>query len=472
VEVLGRLLAVHNVLQLLSGPQQAAEFATRTLRILPEVLATGAILDGFEASEGAWGPAWEVAQAWRDPPAGPEWRSRPDQELLIVPVRSVWREHGRLAVLVAERAAVDRYVPYLGNFASALALALDNRRQQAELEAASESLRRSERSYRQLFSRMTHGFALHEIITDDTGAPVDYRFLEANPAFETITGLRRDDVVGRTAREVLPDLESSWIERFGVVALDGEAIEFESFSTPLDRHYGVIAYSPEPGRFATIFSDVTERRATEQALRASEVAAAAQEERSRLARDLHDSVTQALFAASLKAEVLSGLADVSPDAGEVVRQVQRLTGGALSQMRAMLLELRGEPLDSIPIRQLLRNVVEATESRTRTEVQLTVEGEGTLSTEVHTAVYRITQEALNNVARHAGAGSAFVDLELSPERVRLSVRDDGCGFDPGFLGPEHLGLRSMRERAAEVGARLEIEAAPGEGTRVVFEWEA
>jgi PAS domain S-box-containing protein len=386
----------------------------------------------------------------------------------------VSREHGRLVVLVKRRAAIEFYVPFLSNFASALALALDNRRQQDELEAATERLRVSEQRYRQLFSRMTPGFALHEIITDDDGIAIDYRFLEANSAFERMTGLHVDEILGRTVLEVLPGLEHSWIERYGPVALDGRAIEFEDFSALLGRHYSIVAYSPEPGRFATIFTDITERKSTEDALRESERAAAAQEERSRLARDLHDSVTQALFAVSLRAESLTqaDALDSSPAIADAVQEVSQLSRSALAQMRTMLFELRGDPLDHVPIRQLLRNTVEATESRVDTAMKLTIDGDAQLPTGLYMAVYRITQEALNNVARHAKARHAWVDLKSSPSRVRLSVSDDGRGFDPGSVGPAHLGLRSMRERAAETGARLLIDSSPGKGTRVVLEWSA
>jgi PAS domain S-box-containing protein len=472
MEVLGQLLAVHNVLQLLAGPQQAAEFAAHTLRILPEARATGAVLDGCEAREGTWGSAWEAGEPGERSLAGPEWRAHPDGDVLVIPVGSVLQEHGRLVVLAGRRAQIERYVPSLGNFASALALALDNRRHEAELETASERLRQSEQRYRQLFSRMTPGFALHEIITGDAGQPIDYRFLEANPAFEKMTGLPVDEILGRTVLEVLPDLEHSWIERYGAVALGGEAIEFESFAAPLGRDYMVVAYSPEPGQFAAIFTDVTERHAAEQALRESARAAAAQEERTRLARDLHDSITQALFAAALKAEALMQDDAIPSGSAETAEQVRRLTRGALAQMRTLLLELRAQALEEVPIEQLLRNVAEATEGRADVTVAVTLRGDGAPPPELHTALYRVTQEALNNVVRHSGASSASVELLAEPGRVRLLIHDDGCGFEPGPVPSTHYGLRSMRERAAEVGGELRVVSAPGEGTLVMLEWLA
>jgi signal transduction histidine kinase len=221
-----------------------------------------------------------------------------------------------------------------------------------------------------------------------------------------------------------------------------------------------------PLRSYGVMLDVTGRVRAEEAERER----ATRQERSRIARDLHDSVTQALFAANLKAEALDGEPGVSAEVEEALGEVRRLNRGALAQMRALLLELRGEPLHQVPIRQLLRNAAEATESRTRTRVELAAEGDGEPPPDVHVALYRIAQEALNNVARHARAEHAWVELAQEPGAVRLSVRDDGCGFEPGPSAPGHLGLRSMRERAAESGAELRLTSAPGAGTELVVEW--
>jgi len=124
-------------------------------------------------------------------------------------------------------------------------------------------------NYRLLFESMLDGFALHEILCDDGGHPVDYRFLSVNPAFERMTGLREADVIGRTALEVMPETEPMWIERYGRVALTGEGVQFTEYSGVLKRHFEIAAFRPQPGQFATVFMDVTERKAAEERLQST-----------------------------------------------------------------------------------------------------------------------------------------------------------------------------------------------------------
>jgi len=135
-----------------------------------------------------------------------------------------------------------------------------------EREQAETALRESEKKFRFLFEEMISGFALHEIICDDTGKPVDYRFLEVNPAFETLTGLRAERIIGKTVLEVLPDTEPYWIENYGKVALTGEPARFENYSRELKRYYSVTAYCPQKGRFAVVFNDITDRIKAQEAL--------------------------------------------------------------------------------------------------------------------------------------------------------------------------------------------------------------
>ena len=135
-----------------------------------------------------------------------------------------------------------------------------------ERKQVEETLRQSEKQYRTLFNSMTEGFAIHEIITDEQGTPVDYRFLDINPAFERLTGLKRADVVGKTHNELLPGDDPKWLLMFGGVALTGKPVQFENYSPALKRHYDVLAYRPAPRQFAVIFMDVTERKRNDEAI--------------------------------------------------------------------------------------------------------------------------------------------------------------------------------------------------------------
>ena len=141
--------------------------------------------------------------------------------------------------------------------------------------ARDEDLKNTTERDRQLLDSMFEGLALHEIVLDEKGGPVDYRFLNVNPAFEAMTGLRAADIIGRSVLEVLPGTEPSWIERYGRVALTGVPTRFEAFSKELGRYYEVTAFSPQKGQFATLVSDITERKLSEAELQASEARLAA-----------------------------------------------------------------------------------------------------------------------------------------------------------------------------------------------------
>ena len=135
-----------------------------------------------------------------------------------------------------------------------------------ERKRTEDALRQSEAKYSSLFNSMLEGFALHEIICDTSGRPVDYRFLDMNPAFEKLTGLKKADAVGKTVLTVFPETEPFWIENYGKVALTGDPISFEHYSSALKRYYRVVAFSPQKQRFAVLFDDITERKLSEETL--------------------------------------------------------------------------------------------------------------------------------------------------------------------------------------------------------------
>lgn len=210
---------------------------------------------------------------------------------------------------------------------------------------------------------------------------------------------------------------------------------------------------------------------------------AASQERSRLARDLHDAVTQTLFSASLIAEVLPALWESDPAEGrQLLSELRQLTRGALAEMRALLLELKPAALVEADLGDLLRQLAEAVSGRSGIPVAVSLEGcpLPDLPDDVHVALYRIVQEALNNVIKHAGAKQAAVRLTCSQEdegaeagegiRVGLRINDDGRGFDPATVAPDHLGLGIIRERTQAIGARLRIESSVGKGTEIEVMW--
>ncbi|MBF0329365.1 MAG: PAS domain S-box protein [Nitrospirae bacterium] len=139
-----------------------------------------------------------------------------------------------------------------------------------ERKRSDEVLHRSETKYRLLFENMTAGFALHEMIYDGQGRPVDYRFLEINPAFEKLTGASASALIGRTIKEVMPSTEQYWIDIYGKVAQTGEPTAYQNYSKELGRYYDVWAFSPLKHRFAVVFTDITERKMVEEALKESE----------------------------------------------------------------------------------------------------------------------------------------------------------------------------------------------------------
>jgi signal transduction histidine kinase len=198
---------------------------------------------------------------------------------------------------------------------------------------------------------------------------------------------------------------------------------------------------------------------------------AALQERERLGRELHDAVTQTLFSASLIAEVLPRLWERDEDEGRRrLAELGQLTRGALAEMRTLLLELRPGALAEGSLADLLRQLAEATTGRVLIPVQLMVEGECSLPPDVQVALYRIAQEALNNVARHSGGSQALLELRCQGERVELIVADRGYGFDVERLSSEGMGLRIMRERAEDIGAAFSIHSQPSKGTQISVVW--
>ena len=207
------------------------------------------------------------------------------------------------------------------------------------------------------------------------------------------------------------------------------------------------------------------------------------EARNRLARDLHDAVTQTLFSSSLIAEALPDLWESDPEEGrELLKDLKQLSRGALAEMRTLLLELRPTSLAETPLPDLLRQLGDSATGRTGIPVRIAVDGHCRLEADLHVALYRIAQEALNNVVKHACASQVSVALQCIPSsdarfghhptKVVLQVSDNGCGFDPDQISADRMGLGIIRERAQAIGADISIHAQADQGTTILVTWKS
>ena len=196
-------------------------------------------------------------------------------------------------------------------------------------------------------------------------------------------------------------------------------------------------------------------------------------ERNRLARELHDVITQLLFSINLVAGSLPKLWRRDPEMAErSTSELQRLTRGALSEMRTLLRELRPHTIAETDLATLVTQLTEGLAARHDIPAEIHTETVGSLPPEIHVAVYRIAQEAMNNVAKHANASSLVVDLQGTASRVDLSIVDDGYGFDEGGVSGGGMGMDIMRERANGIGAKLVVISEQDTGTTVEVAWAA
>lgn len=228
-------------------------------------------------------------------------------------------------------------------------------------------------------------------------------------------------------------------------------------------------FDPERARLLTAVASQTALAMRHAHLLARERDNAAAAERNRLARDLHDAVSQTLFAANLLAGTLARDATLPEAAREQAATLSRLSQGALAEMRMLMFELRPDALATLPLAELLQQAAAALAARGGLEVQVSIEPvDPPPAVRVH--LYRLAQEALSNVARHSGARHVHLRWHSAVAgRGVLSIRDDGHGFDPDEEHPGHYGLTNMNERAVLLGATLHITSAPGAGTNVEVE---
>lgn len=340
------------------------------------------------------------------------------------------------------------------------AITLTNARLYAELEE-------SERRYRHLVD-----YSPDIVWSIDA----DGRFTFFSESLEARTGIKPEDLLGRPfsalgGEETFPGVTAAWEAlrndpaseqriRLSLPLPDGRISQSEIAAT------GIIV----DGRFAGAHGslrDISERERLEGDLRNQAAELAASQERAHLARELHDSVTQALFSMGLTLRTLEILLETDTEAARSkVAELRELQQDALAEMRTLIFELRPSSLESDGLVQALRTHATAVQRRTGLTIVVDAEPIDRLPLAAEEALYRIGQEALHNVVKHANASSAAIRIARERDAVTLAVSDDGAGFDPDAVPRLHFGLIGMRQRMDLVGGELRVESRPGRGTKI------
>ncbi|MFA5294409.1 MAG: PAS domain S-box protein [Methanoregulaceae archaeon] len=322
--------------------------------------------------------------------------------------------------------------------------------------------RQAERNYQTLFREMLDGFALHEIILDDEGEPVDYRFLAVNPAFERMTGRRADEIVGRTVLDVFPGTERHWIETYGRVVLTGEPVFFHEYSAELAKYFEVTAFRPAPRQFACIFVDNTGRRQAEDALRLAH-------RKLRILSGItrHDILNKVMALEgflALACDLTSG-----PEQAGYLDQVGMAATAILrhSEFTRAYEELGlGQPA-WFPVADLVGKIGDR---------RLPLRNDcGEVSLYADPMIEKVFSNLLDNTLRHGtGATRVHLSCEESGDALRLICEDDGCGipadqkeriFERGVGKNTGFGLLLSREILAITGITITETGEPGKGAR-------
>ena len=423
------------------------------------------------------------------------------QSLLILPLRARGRTLGTLSAYTLHPHAFHaRQVDLLATFANQAAISLDNARLYGELQSRLEEMVGLQRLGTLLLEEHDFDRVLRSIcqqlqrLTDAGG--VGLALLEEDPRFlemRTVVGPSADVLRGariptegsfaaealRTNRSQRSDDAQNDPRGYKKSLILGNTRTI--LSVPMktrQRTVGVLSvynklgqggFTERDAELATFFANQAAAAIENARLYAQTREYAVIEERNRLARELHDSVTQSLFSVTLLSEAALSLLDRDPaKARERLERAGELAQGALAEMRALIFQLRPMTLQEEGLLSALKKHLLALHSRHGRVVELQVTGsERRVPAEVEDAAFGIVQEALNNIVKHANAQRAHVQLEFGPTALIVTTSDNGVGFDPAApRDTRTLGMSSMRERAEGVGGRLTVVSAPGEGTRV------
>jgi PAS domain S-box-containing protein len=371
----------------------------------------------------------------------------------------------------------DEHVATAAALANQAAIAITNARLILELDG-------SRRDLEILLERVRDSESRYRLVIENSPDIVfslapDGRISYISESVERIGGWTPAEVIGRLFSDFVPpdevplatrlfveqsaDPSAPLTAEIGLLARDGQRVPIE-LNSQAHVHDGRVT------SFHGVAREIGERLRFERELRDQAAALAASEERARLARELHDSVTQALFSMTLVTRSLELLLDRDREAAlarlDDLRSLQR---DALAEMRALVFELRPDGLTRDGLVHALRTHAAAVTGRMDLPVTIDAPTASRMPAPVEEALYRIAQESIHNIVKHAAAREARIVIEVTDDACRMSVSDDGRGFDPTAVPPGHLGLAGMTTRAERLGGSLSIDSRPGSGTRILVE---
>lgn len=366
-----------------------------------------------------------------------------------------------------------------------------------ERKQTEHTLRASEARYRHLYEAIDEGCCVIQVMFDAHNMPVDYKVLEANPAFEKQTGITQ--APGKSLREMAFYHEDHWLDMFGQVALTGEARRFEFPTADLQRWYEGHAYpfgEVHGRKVGILFNDITERKRTETQLRqlnnnlgaqvterteelaatqtqlrglAAELTVTEQRERKRLAADLHDELAQLLALTRMKLTLAKRQA-MPPPLLKIITDVDGFTDKALTYTRTLISQLSPPALavSGLPVAlQWLTDQMQQHNLAVSIQVKTPIP---TIPEDQALLLFQSIRELLFNCIKHAASHEAMLTLDLRDGSLYIQVCDHGVGFDPlcatktAYTPAHGFGLSSIRERMLSLGGHFELRSSPGNGT--------